>query len=245
MGRKMGINDIGRLTITQINSQLRAAQRKLREVKQEAIQLRENHLRELLEITRDHGEDKQHERRLQILIRAHKKQYAYKKIQAILKPKHRSGLTHILVPEDGTANDYPYDPEKVTAWKMIYDHEQLQDYLLKRNISHFSQAHGTPFTTPPLTALNWTATSEHAQEILNNRRLHSDLEQQNPYVDKILQYIMERRQLPEIDISISSEEVARGFQRWKESTSTSPSGCHLGLRRIPAIPTGDEELKKV
>jgi hypothetical protein len=50
--------------------------------------------------------------------------------------------------------------------------------------------------------------------------------------------------LPEIDTYISSDEVARGFKRWKETTSTSPSGCHLGLRRIPAIPFQDQELDK-
>jgi hypothetical protein len=41
------------------------------------------------------------------------------------------------------------------------------------------------------------------------------------------------------------EEVARGFRRWKETTSTSPSGCHLGLRRIPAIPTDNKETEKI
>jgi hypothetical protein len=84
---KMGIEDIGSLDIKHINSQLRQAQKQLRAVQTAAVQLRENHLRELLELTREHGDDKQHERRLQILIRAHKKQHSYKKIQAILKPK--------------------------------------------------------------------------------------------------------------------------------------------------------------
>jgi hypothetical protein len=51
--------------------------------------------------------------------------------------------------------------------------------------------------------------------------------------------------LPEIDTYISSEDVASGFRRWRESTSTSPSGCHLGLRRIPTSPCGNEEMDKL
>jgi hypothetical protein len=175
-----GITDIGSLHITQINAQLRAAQKHLREILLETNQLRENHLRELLAITRNHGDDKQHEKRLQILIRAHKKQHSYRKIQAVLKPRQRSGLSHILVPEDANPNTYPYDPEKVTAWKMIYDHRQLQEYLLKRNANHFGQAHGTPFTIPPLTGIDWMATSEQASELLRHRRIHPELKQQNP-----------------------------------------------------------------
>jgi hypothetical protein len=140
--------------------------------------------------------------------------------------------------------DYPYDPENVKAWTMIHDHELLQEYLLHRNTNHFGQAQGTPFTTTPLNKIDWTATSEHAKELLENRSVHQDLDQNNPYAREILNHIAQQPQLPEIDTYITSEEVAKGFRRWKETTSTSPSGCHLGLRRIPAIPTGDKELKK-
>jgi hypothetical protein len=45
------------------------------------------------------GDDKQKEKRLQILLRVHKKQHAYKKLQFILKPSQRGGLASILVPE--------------------------------------------------------------------------------------------------------------------------------------------------
>jgi hypothetical protein len=127
---------------------------------------------------------------------------------------------------------------------MIYDHRQLQEYLLKRNANHFGQAHRTPFMIPPLTGIDWMATSEQASELLRHRRIHPELQQQNTYVNKVLHYIANRQQLPEVDIYISPKEVACGPRRWRETTSTSPSGCHLGIRRIPAIPTGDEEMEK-
>jgi hypothetical protein len=91
----LGVENAELLSEMQINTNLRQAQRALREIQKEATQLQEDHLQELLEITQDTKNDKVHEKRLQILIRAHKKQYAYKKIQHILKPQQKSGLAHI------------------------------------------------------------------------------------------------------------------------------------------------------
>jgi hypothetical protein len=73
----------------------------------------------------------------------------------------------------------------------------------------------------------------------------TEFESTNPFAKEILRHIANRKQLPAIDTYLSPEEVANGFKRWKESTSTSPSGCHLGLRRIPAIPTYEKETEKI
>jgi hypothetical protein len=83
----LGIQDISLLTISQINSKLREAQKQLSMVLKEATELRENHLQELIQITQDGGNDKQHEKRLKILLRAHKKQHACKKNSTHLETK--------------------------------------------------------------------------------------------------------------------------------------------------------------
>jgi hypothetical protein len=44
---------------------------------------------------------------------------------------------------------------------------------------------------------------------------------------------------------MTPEQVSQGFKKWKEETSTSLSGCHLGLRRILSFTTGSKELEKV
>jgi hypothetical protein len=41
------------------------------------------------------------------------------------------------------------------------------------------------------------------------------------------------------------DQVSRGFRRWRENTSTSPSGCHLGLRRIATYPAESQELEEI
>jgi hypothetical protein len=127
---------------------------------------------------------------------------------------------------------------------MIHDQDRLKACLLQRNMTHFGQAHGTPFTMHPLNRLDWTSTSPEAASLLQGS-VPPELHSPNPFVNDILQHIANRNQLPEIDTYLSPEEVANGFKKWKESTSTSPSGCHLGLRRIPAFSTNAEDTEKI
>jgi hypothetical protein len=67
----------------------------------------------------------------------------------------------------------------------------------------------------------------------------------NPNVNRVLRYMAERRNLQEINTYISKEQVGKGFRRWRESTSTSPSGCHLGLRRITSIICEEPALEEI
>jgi hypothetical protein len=67
----------------------------------------------------------------------------------------------------------------------------------------------------------------------------------NKNVEKILQYMANRKNLPPIDTHITKEQVGQGFRRWRENTSTSPSGCHLGLRRISSIACEDAALEEI
>jgi hypothetical protein len=124
---------------------------------------------------------------------------------------------------------------------MVHEPDELKKLLMLQNINHFGQAHGTPFTRPPLNDINWAATDNTSEALINGQVPHEILSG-NTYVDKVLQSMAAMENLPEIDTYISSDEVARGFKKWKEATSTSPSGCHLGLRRIPAIPFNEKAL---
>jgi hypothetical protein len=240
----LNIKDIHTLPESRIKAELRLAQRNLREIKTKAKELREQHLRDLISEAIENSNDKTHERRLQILLRAHTKQRSFKRIQQALRPTARSGLAYVTVPGSSNPQDYPYDPDQVKTWEMIHDQQRLQEFLIKRNTVHFSQAHGTPFTKEPLNKLDWNACSKEAENLLQGNIPH-EINHPNRFVKAILESIAKRPQLPEIDTYIPPEEVAQGFRRWKESTSTSPSGCHLGLRRIPAIPTMETELENI
>jgi hypothetical protein len=211
----LGILDIAKITITMIKQNLRQAQASLQEIKRQAVALREEHLRQLIDIQVESGNDKEHERRLQILLRSHKQQDHYRKIQQVLQNKEKTGLSYVIIPEDLQPQEFPYDPDTVNKWTMIHEPDLLQKYITQRNIKHFGQAHGSPFTIPPLTEINWTATSLSAEEIINGQ-VPAHLSHIDKYVDAILTNLAERTSLPEIDTHMTSDDVARGFRRWKE-----------------------------
>jgi hypothetical protein len=137
----------------------------------------------------------------------------------IFKPKEAGGLSYILVPQNFDIDKYPYDLDIVNDWEPIHDHDKVQEYLQRRNIRHSCQAQGTPFTIPPLDKLNWQADSVQAKEILSGTIPLSFLTG-SPCVEKVLQYMADRPNLPEIDTYITTEQVAKGFRKWRETTST-------------------------
>jgi hypothetical protein len=240
----LGIEDFKGIDVSTIKKKLREAQRELRELEKKANELREEHLRELIERAEENEADATFQKRLKEIKKAHERQSQFKKIRSIIKPTTKGGLSYILVPKDFKADQYPYEPNESTEWEPVHDHEILQEFIQKRNIIHFGQAHGSPFTQPPMNRLDWQADSFEAKEILNGSVPISVLSH-NEYANKILHYIAQREQLPEIDTYITPDQMSLGFKKWREDTSTSPSGCHLGLRRIPAFTTDTKEHEKI
>jgi hypothetical protein len=106
---------------------------------------------------------------------------------------------------------------------MIHDQQKLFNFLLQRNMVHFNQAHGTPFTMEPLNKLDWNACSPESQTLLQGQ-IPPEITSSNRFVMEILRSIAEKTQLPEIDTYLSPDDVAWGFRCWKEATSTSPCG---------------------
>jgi hypothetical protein len=71
--------------------------------------------------------------------------------------KATGGISHVLVPSQN-----PHDPPRRVQVK-----EELDETILERNIKHFSQAHGTPFTVEPLSmVLGYDGCTPQAQQIL-------------------------------------------------------------------------------
>ena len=59
------------------------------------------------------------------------------------------------------------DPKTATSWRTITDPLEIEQCLMMRNCQHFGQAHGTPFTHPPLsTSIDWGANDSKCDEIL-------------------------------------------------------------------------------
>jgi hypothetical protein len=155
----LDVKDFKSLHINEVSRNLRAAQRNLREITKKADALREEHLRQLIEQAEEQLCEATYQKRLQKIKQAHARQQNFKRLRSIIKPSQKGGLSYILVPKNFHPDEYPYNPEEVNDWEMVHAQEELQQYIQKRNITHFGQAHGTPFTVEPLSRLNWAANS--------------------------------------------------------------------------------------
>jgi hypothetical protein len=113
-----------------------------------------------------------------------------------------------------------------------------------RNRGHFGQAQGTPFTKLPLAnQVNWTADTPTCNEILHG---HHQVDSINliPQCQALLDACKVATQLDIINHEITEKDFKGKIRSWNESTTTSPSGRHLGRYKVlyTIIPQDDDEI---
>jgi hypothetical protein len=100
--------------------------------------------------------------------------------------------------------------------------------LRNRNHSHFGQAQGTPFTVPPLSEdLNFDGATSSAEMTLDGTYDSSGLADITRLVISNLRKSKYAIRVP-LTTTICDAAYVSKIKNWKESTSTSPSGLHLG-----------------
>ena len=120
----------------------------------------------------------------------------------------------------------PDDQEQIIT---IHDHEEIESKLIERNIAHFGQAQGSPFTVPRMSeTLGYEGTNEYSKQIIQGEDLQDDMNNMTRGVRNIIGMLNNGEQTPTFKIDITLSKFLTGFRKWKEATSTSPSGRHLG-----------------
>jgi hypothetical protein len=95
-----------------------------------------------------------------------------------------------------------------------------------RNRIHFGQAHGTPFTCSPLQQdIDWAASTPEAEQVLQGQY---QMDSEIPNCKDLLQACTASTMLDETPAELTLEEFKGKIKSWRESTTTSPSGRHLG-----------------
>jgi hypothetical protein len=135
-----------------------------------------------------------------------------------LKMNCPGGISLILVPlpKEGIELEYI----------AITDGPTIERLILQRNIRHFRQAEFTPLATPEvIRTIGFGANTNRAEQILNGSGDVTDITN-----DEWSRYLLKsmKRHSKEIKIEITTEKMMEKYRRWKERTSTSPSGRHLG-----------------
>jgi hypothetical protein len=99
-------------------------------------------------------------------------------------------------------------------------------------MTHFSQANNTPFAKKNLQNLyGYRGINQRSQQLINNNVIHSEIECENEYVKQFIQKLSKGQNSGK-DNNITFEEFKKGIEKWRERTTTSPSGRHLGHYKI-------------
>jgi hypothetical protein len=128
------------------------------------------------------------------------------------------GISSILVPlpKEGTAVEYI----------AITDGPTIERLILHRNIRHFRQAKYTPLATPEvIRTIGFGADTTRVEQLLEGNNDPTDITY-NEWSRYLLTSM--KRHSKELEIEITTEKMMSKYRRWKERTSTSPSGRHLG-----------------
>ena len=136
-------------------------------------------------------------------------------------------------------------PATCTEWKSITSPTDIEHYIRLRNHGHFGQAQGTPFTETPLrNEVNWQADTPTCDDILTGH-VQIDTVDSIPQCKALLDTCKVATELDLLPAYISEKEFERKIQTWRETTTTSPSGRHLGHYKalfIKPLPDSEPEL---
>lgn len=179
------------------------------------------------------------------LIRAEAQQRIYKKIQQV---RNRDGGPNGIQTLKISKKVPITDTEKIKAlsdsnehWETITIPKQIESLLLQRNRYHFGQAQDTPFASPPLQGdVGYKADGWAVDLILKGQAQYSTISEAAQLLVKHLQ----QRSTSSLEGTITPKQILGKLRKWKEETTTSPSGLHLGhyhcMWRRPTIPTGED-----
>ena len=230
------------------------AKQSLKKLQKEARELRYRSYEELLEEYEADAYNPESARRAKIVrstLRTEKCRAMYQQIRVSVKPiqENVGGLKSILIPHiPGQFNNgEPTSPERDTVyewlaahpdgpcrWESVIDRTEVEQYLISYNRSSFRAAATSPCGTGQvLDDLTFSTLSPAGTNLLNGV-----FPQQWYGKDELLREFLASfaapssvRQSTMIPTSVTEDDVKRGFGRWKEATSTSPSGRHLGHYR--------------
>jgi hypothetical protein len=169
-----------------------------------------------------------------------------------MKPSTGGGLQRVDIPKHNEDGNVILDEDGKEVREVLLEIEAIHKVLLARNKKHSHQADDTPFVggsedTVLYDLIGYTGMSKEAKDVIEGTFLEKygdelDILPETELVIRELAMPEEIKVLrKKIDHEIMVKDFISGFKKWVESTSMSPSECHLG--HYKAIVT-DPDLKK-
>jgi hypothetical protein len=219
---KQGTSFLIPTTIEQCKQALRNAQVEVSQIAQNSSQHRKDENISKVAALELEGDNDQ-AKILRNIQKAEEMKKLFAKIRYLRTPERNTGISSIQVPAHPTDN-----PKDRKEWITIDAPNAMVEKLCDRNRSHFGQAQGTPFTVPPRSEdLNFNGSTSSTEMILDGIYDSSGLADITRLVISNLHESKYAIHAP-LTTTISNAAYMSKIKNWKESTSTSPSGLHLG-----------------
>jgi hypothetical protein len=216
-------------TIQQCSFQLKEYKRTAATIATDSVVRRDQERQELIRQLEKSStsSNKKSAKRLRRLKKAEDIKQLFRKLKRVRNTQARKGVVRLEIPLHPDV-----DPKSCTEWTTVEVPQEIVRRLQERNRIHFGQAHGTPFTVPPLSNhLGFCGSGVQSEYILNGTH---DLRPYSESVRLLLRHMQYTHEMAQ-DTSrptISKEEFTDKLKVWAESTTTSPSGIHLGHYKV-------------
>lgn len=215
-------------SLTECNTALRIAKKEVADIIEHSFEVREKERdQQIKALEEDYDPDnKKKAKILRNLKKAEEMRQLFQKLQILRNVRTNRGITRIEIPADPKE-----DPKTCTEWQTIDVPTDILQHLQNRNRTHFGQAHNTPFTQSPLAdELGFSGATSTGEEILQGK--YHELSSLAPPVQLLVTHLQRHEQQRDttqpLQAKISEPDFVGKIQSWNESTSTSPSGLHLG-----------------
>jgi len=218
-----GLPDDAPGTEAAAKQRIREAYRSLQRIRQQASEHRRQHLDHKADVYAALG-DTNKERILERMRNAESLHRAFNKLRNIRNPERSTGLTSIQVPRDPSI-DPKQCPKDNEHWRTIRAPREVEELLIARNRKHFGQAQGTPLTSPAIWShMLYDGTGQICDMLLEGQYENEDLDE----AAQLFLQQMTALSVHQCSPCVSVDEFVGKLRNWNETTTTSPSGLHLG-----------------
>ena len=235
------------LPLDHIRQNLNLADRSFRLTQKRSIPIRQRTNQELLDLylddddplTRD--ESRRKAKILRKTIAGETIRSVFQNIRHVVRPTESSTLSKLMIPATPVSTDpstlksayqtIHSTPNDQILWETVVDQESIERQILRYNRESFRAASESPCGHGVIhDALTFTSLSPASEQLLAGNIPTEWGTDRNNYLREFLASfaIPDKARNNDIPTSISETDILHGFKGWKESTSTSPSGRHLG-----------------
>jgi hypothetical protein len=234
------------LNLAQIRHALNSAQKTLRSVQRQSIDHRLQSYQDLIvtynEDTNPTTQSKSRAKSkiVESTIRHEACRRVYGKIGGVIKTSvHFAGLSALNIPrhKDSMSTTQPNEvhnilqntPQDDILWDTVISKEEIEQHLLTYNRKAFRAAAESPCGHGVIyDAITFSSLSHEADQLLQGT-IPSEWHSDDPLILEFLaSFSIKNTPIEPIPTELTSENIIKGFKNWKEMTTTSPSGRHLG-----------------